>query len=227
MEGVLRSSWDSKLLAAAVRERSIEEAHLNQAEEEVQEDLSSVTLTACQTAAEFVKSDFLWAFTHLIAIIREALDHLFNFMETCPCHSRDKGHTQSKTLCGGPCPLKTCRAPECAAGKVRDIMQHHLEQSDLQLVQACALLNKADSDVLITSFKHAQAGLMQLVDIKLGHFTVFPALLCGLAHHDEHEAKKVAQRCLSERQATQPEHLDSLTSQILQDIGDQLELFAT
>jgi hypothetical protein len=155
-----------------------------------------------------MKDNMFFVYGEAMLLLHDVVLELTCWSEGCPCHpiaesGQGRSHRSWKRLDarrrqelgGAACPMEGRRAPELAAGALRDMMSH---LGSLKLgTLACARRRQLSDEQwreVVTDFEHGRAHMQTLLAIKLSAWDRLPWLLCGLAHHDEGVARSCAAR---------------------------------
>ena len=90
------------------------------------------------------------AYCVMIDATGTCLEHLSNWAEGCSCHGPNRPFEKQPGV--ESCPLKTMRAPECAAGEPFKILEdlHQLDASKLVLHPAVVALPEEDMSLMMS-----------------------------------------------------------------------------
>ena len=125
---------------------------------------------------------------------------------------RERANTVCKALQSrigmSSCPLQARRAPECAAGRVLEIVREGFQEShrDVLLSPSLAACSEVDQNVVVADFNHARRYSMLVCTLKFSHWEQLPWLLIGISHHDCQKARRCAARALQLQDAAPCEH---------------------
>ena len=152
--------------------------------------------------------DLFFVYGEAMLLLHDVVLELTCWSEGCVCHPlAERGHGRShrswkrldasrrEELGGRACPMEGRRAPELAAGALRDMLS---QLGSLKLGALACTQRRHLSDeqwrAVVTDFEHGRAHMQTLLAIKLSAWDRLPWLLCGLAHHDEGVARSCAER---------------------------------
>lgn len=139
------SNWNqAKLQSGGARAQPSEQqegANLGVAEgDNIAEDDRGVDVG---DASEFVMGcgGAFWCYTHMLVEVADVLLQFQTFFEGCPCHRKSSPSGERlprhrlhehrlQALSHSSCPAKGRSAPECACGKVKDILGKCIADSD-------------------------------------------------------------------------------------------------
>ena len=132
----------------------------------------------------------------------------------CPCHDQlrlqaiDEGHRTHHYRVKGYsdvaprgvqhqlCPLSGSRAPQLVAEGITEVVSCLYEQTDLELWNETSHLEEQHRTALVEDSSTMREHITLQLTQKLMFWTVFPLLLCGLAHHNPLLVQVVAVRVL-------------------------------
>ena len=179
-------------------------------------------LTRCLQSAKFA------AYVVLVARLDQCPEELVSWAEACYCHECIlqglKQHQKHQVLkehfaaVGGcSCPMAGKRAPELAAGHLETVFNEMCQQALAGIFLDMPLpLSAADQTHIISELQRAQNHVKLALFAKLQHWQRMPWLACGLAHHEESVARRVACDILASfDQCSEPELHHRLTQQFL------------
>ena len=193
LERLLRAAWDVE----AFRGRSGDE----EKREGKSMDLATVDLG--------IQSDFFWAYAHMLDAIGELLSEVTTWGEGCPCHKRApeirgvsrhvRGNQLADEIGQRVCPLRTCMAPACAAGELKDLLRTLLGRCNacLLVVPAMSVLSEQVKRDVLNDFARARAHLTFVWNVKFSHWQQLPWLLFALGHADQDKARQCMRQALS------------------------------
>ena len=194
----LRSVWDSRKFEAAgvdVEGGALPHAPAGASAFDPQ------ALTRCLQCPKFA------SYVCLVNKLEQVPERLASWAEDCYCHERvcerlsqHKRHEVLKahyeTIC--VCPMAGKRAPELAAGHIQNVFRDICEKSLTELLFDSPLpLGPENQQHIVSELQRAQNHVQLLLFTKLQHWQRMPWLACGLAHHDEATARRVAQQILA------------------------------
>ena len=120
-----------------------------------------------------IQSDFFWAYAHMLDAIGELLSEVTTWGEGCPCHKRAleirgvsrhvRGNQLADEIGQRVCPLRTCMAPACAAGELKDLLRTLLGRCNacLLVVPAMSVLSEQVERDVLNDFARARASQVQ------------------------------------------------------------------
>jgi mRNA-degrading endonuclease YafQ of YafQ-DinJ toxin-antitoxin module len=212
------------------------DADMNERREETEH---SVNL---KVTDEALRSPLFWAYCVAMDTVGEIYERLALWGESCPCHwEADCLHgasrwQQRKALMQdmglSNCPMRTLRAPECAAGEHFRILDRLmlLGHSMLLLHPCVSVLSAADRSVVLSDFARARQHTNMFLQVRLSFWRQLPWSLFAIGHHQRPVAIASAQRSLRLYANSPPEaEHHSLTAELLDPqsvAGAQMQLFA-
>ena len=155
-------------------------------------------LSQCLQSAKFA------AYVCLVRQIEQCPEELASWAEGCYCHEkvlqdlslykrREILNLHYESAGTFVCPMAGKRAPELAAGQIEHVYQGVCEQALSRLLLDARLpLPQESQQEVISELQRAQAHVKLLLRTKLQHWQRMPWLACGLAHHDESVARRIA-----------------------------------
>ena len=194
----LRSVWDSRKFEAAgvdVEGGALPHAPAGASAFDPQ------ALTCCLQCPKFA------SYVCLVNKLEQVPERLASWAEDCYCHERVCEHLSQhkrhevlkphyETIC--VCPMAGKRAPELAAGHIQNVFRDICEKSLTELLFDSPLpLGPENQQHIVSELQRAQNHVQLLLSTKLQHWQRMPWLACGLAHHDEATARRVAQQILA------------------------------
>ncbi|CAL1151620.1 unnamed protein product [Cladocopium goreaui] len=187
------------------------------------------------------------SYVFMVDGVQNILLNLERWLENCACHehlfttlSSKRQRKKRGQLFGGAvrfvdCPMRGKRAPELAAGKLEDTIAE-LSTAALNLFsdQMDFRITPADRAVLMQDFDFAKQHLHVVLVAKFGFWRQIPWRLAGLSHHWPSVARRIAQDCLEEFDASMSkpgmtlEHHHPLSVRFLSETGmrEDLQRFA-
>jgi hypothetical protein len=186
LERSLRPAWN---LQAYNFGRAGKAAHAGEGSHHI--DLTTVNAA--------ITSDEFWGYCHMIDTVAETMDMVMSFGESCPCHwsgGQLRGpsrHSPKRLLADRErrvmmprCPLAGMRAPELAAGAVRDVLRVLWQrgQADLLLAPCIIRLSWAAKERVMQDFAMARRHVGFVFEVKTSFWRQLPWCLFGCAHHD-------------------------------------------
>jgi len=187
------------------------------------------------------------SYVFIVDGVQNILLNLERWLENCACHehlfttlSSKRQRKKRGQLFGGAvrfvdCPMRGKRAPELAAGKLEDTIAE-LSTAALNLFsdQMDFRITPADRAVLMQDFDFAKQHLHVVLVAKFGFWRQIPWRLAGLSHHWPSVARRIAQDCLEEFDASMSkpgmtlEHHHPLSVRFLSETGmrEDLQRFA-
>jgi hypothetical protein len=92
---------------------------------------------------EGIRSPMFWAYLNMMEFVRQCLSAISDWSESCPCHGADPAlHGKNKDKLSGlvhrigfsECPMAGRRAPEAAAGAIKDFVADLLRKANADLI---------------------------------------------------------------------------------------------
>jgi hypothetical protein len=212
------------------------DADMNERREETEH---SVNL---EVVNEALRSPLFWAYCVAMDTVGEIFERLAFWGESCACHWEDdrlhgasrwqRGKALMQDMGQSTCPMRTLRAPECAAGEHFRILNRlmSLGHSALLLNPCVSGLSAGDRSVLLSDFARARQHVNTFLQVRLSFWEQLPWSLFAIGHHKRSVAIACAQRSLRQYANSPPdaEH-HRLTIELLDHqsvAGVQMRLFA-
>ena len=145
-----------------------------------------------EVVQQALSSDLFVAYSHAMLSIANAVLHLQNWAESCPC----KRHSSDELK--QTCPLKTRRAPELAAGALYASLKSELDVAHGGLLanETMVKLRDEQQQLVLVDFAAARQHIDLSLRVKLSHWQQLPHILFGLGHHNESVRARCAKRSL-------------------------------
>ena len=131
------------------------------------------------------------------------------------------------------CPMRTLRAPECAAGEHFQVMRSLLTRANGSLLfhEALSCLQPSDRRIVLCDFARARQHTNLCMQLRWSYWLQLPWCLFGIGHHDVGIARSCARRCLLlYEQLTPGATIHKLVSLLLEPgtiVSEQVRLFAS
>ncbi|CAE7589529.1 unnamed protein product [Symbiodinium sp. CCMP2592] len=190
--GTLRACWDADKFESADFAEDNGAGALHEATGGSAGGFNPAALTTALRSPEFAVR------VVLIARLEALPEDLAAWAERCPCHGKGSSqyHRAKLLRChfGVPlCPMAGKRAPELAAGRMREVFDELAAQTLTELLADAPLPLSAESQgSIMQDFQTACQHVRLLLTTKLDHWSRLPWVLCGLAHSDEGVARDLA-----------------------------------
>jgi hypothetical protein len=160
---------------------------------------------------EAISNPYFWAYLRMADRLGEALSEISGWSETCPCHGsvvalagpeRHRTRGMKARIGLDSCPLNARRAPECAAGELRQLLRRLLDivSTEILLDPATIQCSDAQRQTLLIDFARAKGHIQLVMTTKLSHWEQLPHVLFGIAHHDVTIARRFEVSHSSRRQ---------------------------
>ena len=123
-----------------------------------------------------INSLFFWAYAHMMCIVATTIEHITNWVESCPCHGKsayDSIRQAYRTLHFPlSCPLSGRRLPELAAGELWPIAAELWRHAEGAVLAALNILGLSESDraAIVLDFNRARQVLSFYLNLKLQSF---------------------------------------------------------
>ena len=164
----------------------------------------------------------------LLVRIAQVVDHVENWMESCPCHYKDEGAIGSKVFSTrSSCKMAGRRAPELAAGALDVLVQDCFQAQQLELAVACAGLSQEGRDRAMKAYAKGRANIENYLQVKFQFWRSLPHTLCAVGHFDEQVARQNLRVAKAAYEAEpDPSKHHSLTKHMFSGIvGEQVQAF--
>ena len=165
------------------------------------------------SVTEAITSEFLWAYVAMMLLLGEVFVSVTALAESCVCHSspdlsmfgvglKSKNYCRRKAKrhdSGGKetCPNAGKRAPEFAAGRAIEYLEHLMTLCEGKVLEHASRLNASERAKLLREFNRGRSHLVMFITAKLRFWQQLPYVLCGLAHHDRKAAVAAGSRALA------------------------------
>ena len=155
-------------------------------------------------ADEALGSDVFWGFLHLLQCTADALDAVFQWIQSCPCHP-PRVHEQLLPLLDRyqhvRCPMRGLRAPELCSDS--DSLMQHLDsvlavsESGL-MAQYLRNLDEAQQALLLADWSKLASFIKTSFTFKLSPWKTLPLLIVGLGHGSLATARRLIWQALGQ-----------------------------
>ena len=185
-------------------------------------------------ADEAIGSNLFWAFLHFLQCTSDALDRVFQWMQSCPCHPphiRDQlspvlGHHEHLR-----CPMKGLRAPELCTESFLESLDVALALNESELmVRHLVGLSDEDKGMVVADWSKLAAFVRTSFKFKLSPWKALPLLIVGLGHGSLSTARRLLWQALAQYESmtvAEKEASHELTRQLFSPsrVREQLESF--
>ena len=163
------------------------------------EDPSGFDIQVIDTA---ISSAYFWGYLHMLETLTSMIQSALAWCEECPCHSELPRQSMPASSCRkwAQCPMRSCRAPELAAGGFMDVLRRVANSS------AGHLLTKLPRDVspveraaLFREYERGKAHLLFVLALRLDHWRHPPWSAFACAHLDSSISRRAVRKCLTVR----------------------------
>ena len=175
-------------------------------------------------ATEAIGSDFFWAYLKMIEVVTTIADNLYQWAQSCPCHTK-----RGRQRLGKTCPNAGRWLPELATGYLEDFARTLMSTGYAQILSQVRNVSDAEASAILQDYEHARCHMLAHLRMKGAQHRDLPLVLAGLAHADQMKAHEAARRALSlweqmplTRRATAHSH----TRAVFEDAEAQVELHA-
>ena len=229
IQGILRQSWAKQAFCYGT-------ADMNERREETEYSATPEVID------EAPRSPLFWAYCVAMDTVGEIFERLASWGESCACRWQDapldgasrwkRRSVLMEDMKQHTCPMRTLRAPECAAGEHFHILNRlmTLGNSALLLHPSVSVLSAAGRTVVLSDFAHARQHTSMFLEVRLSFWEQLPWSLFAVGHHQRSVAITGAQRSLRFYAISPPEaDHHSLTAELLDPLGlagAQMRLFA-
>ena len=186
-------------------------------------------------ASEAIECDLLWAFLRLLQATAHALDAVFQWIQTCPCHPphiREQLQPYLGRYEHLRCPMKGLRAPELCGDSFLQHVDAALAINESELVtKFIRHLEASQQDLLIADWSKLAAFVKTSFRFKLSPWKSLPLLIVGLGHGSVSSARQLMWQALAQYEQltdTQKETCHDLTRKVFSEslpMRAQLESF--
>lgn len=192
---------------------------------------------------EAIRSDIFWAYCVMLDTLGESFELMARWGESCPCHSQlpvlrgltrwKRGSALVQDIGQVVCPMRTLRAPCCAAGEHFHMLRRLTSMADSSLLLhpcVCRLSDDART-VVLGDFARGRQHVLLCLRVRLSFWQQLPWCLFGLGHRDANVAIDCARRSLALFEGSPVDHSHhslTLTLCAAEGVGGaQLRLFAS
>ena len=153
------------------------------------------TGTLISQANYAITSEIFWAFLRLMQCTSDALDAIFRWIQSCPCHPPHV-REQLKPLLGRyehlRCPMKGLRGPELCDGSFLQHVDAVFTVNESELVTRHVRdLDVEQQTVLIADWPRLAAFVKTTLKFKLSPWKSLPLLIVGLEHGSASTARRL------------------------------------
>ena len=161
-----------------------------------------------QTFSAAVQDHFMWAYAATLRSLLDVVNGMVIWSEWCSCHTipdlhraddRHPDRDLPDPLHDKRCPFAGRRAPEMAAGALRDFIDSAAGQNAASLLldlQNRQHLQESKRHQLMQEFNRGIEHMLYLMAIKFAFWTEIPYKLCAISHWREDTAREAARECL-------------------------------
>ena len=148
-----------------------------------------------ECADSAILNPVFWGYLKMLSTIGVLVEHLFHWVESCPCHSKlqlgeFRSWKASRAAFGRlsdihakikSCPLRGCRAPELAVGAMQAFLLEISRVSTSHILATTAPdLSRDARAMILREFDLIKFSLIQILQMKFAAWEVFPRMLAGL-----------------------------------------------
>ena len=151
-------------------------------------------------ASQACRSKFFWAWQKMFSRIANIVDHMMNWLQSCPCHefaantwgARSHEFARRLFMPAGTsvcCPLTGFRAAEVACGQFSSWIEAvaDVELAEVSVaVEGCTAEERAK---VLADCQAARQHIVFAVQAELACWQLTPRVFCGLSHFDESSAR--------------------------------------
>lgn len=161
------------------------------------------------TADSAIRSDLFWAYCVMLDMVGECFESMARWGESCPCHSEKvelqgmsrwkRGRAMMQDIGKVSCPMRSCRAPCCAAGEHFRHLHRlvHTTNNTLLWNPCIARLSAVDRALVLGDFGRARQHVQLCLKIRLSYWKQTPWSLFGTAHLNAAVARDCARLSLA------------------------------
>ena len=137
-----------------------------------------------------IRSDYFWAYCHMVLKLHSLLSHINHLGEACPCHpARLDADRRKKELPQGKCAAMGCMAAFFAAGRVKEMLQEWRTVGHAELLLITRCLDANDTRKIMGDWQAGSDYIEHMVATKFVYWDKIPYRLCAVGHPDVEVAR--------------------------------------
>ena len=143
---------------------------------------------------EAIRSNLFWNYIAMLNILVESDNHLYSWLQACPCHRGLALKQLHKEF--SPCPMAGRCLPQLAAGELNTFCRDILAAAHADVLNVTHGLRPVEVMQVLSDFEFGRQHMLAHAQLKGAYHQDLPLLLAGLCHHLPETSRHVAQRAL-------------------------------
>lgn len=139
---------------------------------------------------ECVHSNFFWSYIKMVNVLAEIGNHLYSWLQACPCHRGGARVELNKSF--GQCPMAGRLLPQLAAGDLERFAGDLFTTSQVEILRLTHGLQGNTVTRVLQDFEFGRQHMLAHIRVKGAYHADLPLLLAGLAHPDAEVARRLA-----------------------------------